>query len=133
MKVKISGDRYFPGPNPWFPPPPPLPDFGELFNDMTKITFAYSSFTCEVKDGVATCRCDVPGLRPEDANLFVSDGHLWVTGKRFDTNVEISQCIKVDNIWDFDNAEANLQHGVLKVVLKQRVDLKPKSIKLNVR
>lgn len=92
-----------------------------------------STFSKTVNGDICTFSVDVPGVRPEAVQLEIKEGNLTFTGNRPDSSSLVHHSIYVDDNWDLDSAEAELEYGVLVVKFKRKPDRKTRSIKLNVK
>jgi HSP20 family protein len=69
------------------------------------------------KDGNYEIEMPVPGFKPEDIELTYQDGVLTVTGKN--ERRSFTRSLSVPDDVDEDSIEANVEHGVLSITLRQ--------------
>jgi HSP20 family protein len=85
---------------------------------------------------------DLPGLKPEEVNLELREGALWITGERKEEQEEkgktfhrterrygaFRRVIPLPTAVKEDKVEAEFRHGVLTVKLPKSEEIKPKHI-----
>jgi HSP20 family protein len=69
------------------------------------------------KDGNYEIEMPVPGFRPDDIELTYQDGVLTVTGKN--ERRSFTRSLSVPDDVDEESIEANVEHGVLTITLRQ--------------
>ena len=97
----------------------------------------------ELEDGYRI-ECDLPGVQLEDISLSVEDGILSITGQRKVIELpesekvllneraarEFSRNIRLPKNADVSNVEAELQNGVLTVIILKRSEVLPRKIQI---
>lgn len=88
---------------------------------------------------------DVPGLHQDDLDLTIQDGRLWIRGERkrpadhgkcwYDerTYGRFERVIGLSDLVDPDSIEAELDNGVLSVMLTKKPEAKPHRISINAK
>jgi HSP20 family protein len=85
---------------------------------------------------------DLPGMKPEEVNLELREGALWITGERKEEKEEkgktfhrmerrygsFRRVIPLPALVKEDKVEAEFRHGVLTVKLPKSEEIKPKHI-----
>lgn len=92
-----------------------------------------NQFAKSVNGDVCTFSIDVPGVKPENVQLEIKEGLLTLKTTRKDTSYVQIQSIYVDDNWNLDSADAELEYGVLTVKFTRKPDRKSRSIKVNVK
>ncbi len=87
---------------------------------------------------------DLPGLKPEEVNLELREGALWITGERKEETEEkgktfhrmerrygsFRRVIPLPATVKEEKVEAEFRHGVLTVKLPKSEEIKPKHIEV---
>jgi HSP20 family protein len=87
---------------------------------------------------------DLPGLKPEEVNLELREGALWITGERKEETEEkgktfhrmerrygsFRRVIPLPASVEEGKVEAEFRHGVLSVKLPKSEEIKPKHIEV---
>jgi len=87
---------------------------------------------------------DLPGLKPEEVNLELREGGLWITGERREEKEEkgktfhrmerrygsFRRVIPLPEAVKEEKVEAEFRHGVLTVKLPKSEKIKPKHIEV---
>lgn len=98
------------------------------------------------QEGNLTLKAEVPGMKPEDIEVRVEDGRLYLRGeRRFERSEENEKYHRVERSYgsfervftlptsvDTSTVQADYKDGVLTLTLPKREDAKPKAIKINV-
>jgi len=126
-----------------YPPPPPYQPYKpsiEIMPVPQKIypqadilsgwsTVSVTSPPCkwraaQASDGL-TLTIDMPGLRSADACIELENGSLKVTGKRFDTGLNLYEQYTIGTDYDPKSASAVLDAGVLTITVKRFKEKRP--------
>ncbi len=89
---------------------------------------------------------DLPGLKPEEVDLELKDGDLWITGKREEETEEkgktlhrierrhgsFQRMVPLPKSIDEEKIEARFENGVMKITLPKAEDAKTKHIEVKV-
>lgn len=89
---------------------------------------------------------ELPGLKPEEVNVEVKNGALWITGERKEEKEEkgktwhrverrsgeFRRAIELPTTVEEGKIEAKFENGVLKVVAPKTEEAKPKHIEVKV-
>lgn len=89
----------------------------------------------------------VPGMTKEDININIHDGRLTLKGHREEeskkeegnyhlrefTSTNFERSFTLGEGIDSEKVEANLENGVLTVVLPKKEEMKPKSVSIKVK
>ena len=100
----------------------------------------------ETEDGY-TIYCDLPGMNEKDLELSVASNVLTIKGERKDAEKARESKVYRNETWegsfqrtiaipspvDSNGIEAELNNGVLKIILPKREEDKPKQIELKVK
>jgi HSP20 family protein len=87
---------------------------------------------------------DLPGMKPEEVNVEVKNGDLWITGKRAEEKEEkgktyhrverrygeFRRVLSLPAAIDSDKVAAKYDNGVLKVTIPKMEEAKPKRIEV---
>ena len=87
---------------------------------------------------------DLPGLKPEDVNVELKNGGLWISGKRAEEKEEkgktyhrverrhgeFRRILPLPSTINEDQIEAKFEDGVLKVTVPKNETAKPKHIEV---
>lgn len=69
-------------------------------------------------DDRVTAAIDMAGVRPEDINVEVREGHIiHVEGKRFDTKRVVTRTYTLGPLYDAKTAAATIEAGVLTIIV----------------
>jgi HSP20 family protein len=68
----------------------------------------------------------VPGFRPEDIDITYQDGIITVTGRN--ERRTFTRSLTVPEDVDEEGIEANVEHGILTLFMRQRPEKQPKRI-----
>ena len=114
-----------------------------MFDDLPRARRRASGPAIDVLDEGESYRlvADVPGLRPEDLEIDVTEDGITVRGERKRQAPEgysvhrrereefrIARSFTFPTKVDPDAVDATLDHGVLTITLAKRADAKPRSI-----
>ena len=95
-------------------------------------------------EGEFEMKVDLPGLKPEEVNVEVRDGNLWVSGKREEEKEEkgktyhrverrhgeFRRMVSLPTSIDEEKIEAKFEDGVLKITVPKTEEAKPKHIEV---
>ena len=87
---------------------------------------------------------DLPGLKPEDLNLELKEGHLWITGEKQEEKEEqgktyhrverrygqFRRVVPLGSAVKESDIQAHYKDGVLSVTLPKAEEVKPKKISI---
>jgi HSP20 family protein len=87
---------------------------------------------------------DLPGLKPEEVNVEVKNGDLWISGKREEEKEEkgktyhrverrhgeFRRVVSLPSSINEESIEAKFEHGVLKITLPKTQESKTKHIEI---
>ncbi len=85
-------------------------------------------------EGERTVRMEIPGVRKKDIELELENSVLSVRAKREEEtdagpqSIELTRSVTVGDDIDADKIKANLDNGILTVVLPKQEQAKPKQI-----
>lgn len=95
--------------------------------------WAVPPVTAFEKDGDLRVRFDIPGVRPGDATVEVSDGHLIVVAPRADQPTRGWQrALRLSDLVDPSRVTASHANGVLTVDLPRSEASKPRRVHVSV-
>ncbi len=95
-------------------------------------------------EGEFEVKVDLPGLKPEEVNVEVRNGDLWISGKREEEKEEkgktyhrverrhgeFRRMVSLPATIDEEKIEAKFEHGVLKITVPKTEEAKPKHIEV---
>lgn len=113
----------------------------EMFEDNGGAVYAPRVNVAETDDHYEVT-VDLPGLKPEDLNLELKEGHLWITGEKKEEKEEqgktyhrverrygqFRRVIPLTGAVKEAEIEAHFKDGVLTVTLPKAEEVKPKKI-----
>lgn len=113
----------------------------DLFDENGGVAFAPQVNLAETDDHYEVT-VDLPGLKPEDVNLELKEGHLWITGERKEEKEEkdktfhrverrygqFRRVLPLTGAVKEDGIEAHYKDGVLTITLPKAEETKPKKI-----
>lgn len=70
----------------------------------------------------------VPGFRPEDVDVTYQDGMITVTGRN--ERRSLTRTLSVPEDIDEERIEANVEHGILTISLRQLPERQPRRISI---
>jgi HSP20 family protein len=87
---------------------------------------------------------DLPGLKPEEVNVELKDGDLWISGKREEKKEEegktyhrierrhgeFRRVLPLPSTINEEKIEAKFENGVLKITVPKTEEAKPKHIEV---
>jgi HSP20 family protein len=87
---------------------------------------------------------DLPGLKPEEVNVELKNGELWISGKREEKKEEkgktyhrierrhgeFRRVLPLPSTIDEEQIEAKFEHGVLRITVPKTEQAKPKHIEV---
>jgi len=87
---------------------------------------------------------DLPGLKPEEVNVELKNGDLWISGKRDEEKEEegktyhrierhygeFRRVLRLSNTISEEGIDANFENGVLKVTVPKTEEAKPKHVEV---
>jgi len=93
-------------------------------------------------DNAFEVSAELPGLKPEEVNVELKDGNLWVSGKKEEEKEEkgksfhrierrhgeFRRMIQLPGTVDEEKVEAKFENGVLTVTVPKTEEVKPKRI-----
>lgn len=123
--------------DPWANKRTAIDDPFDVIKNLTSWTWSYPYpqhiFTSKTSNDILTLSLDVPGIKPEGAEISINDGTLTFKGKRFDTGASVSSSIYINDNWDLDTADAEIEHGILTIKFKIKESRKPRSIQVKIK
>jgi HSP20 family protein len=87
---------------------------------------------------------DLPGLKPEEVNVELKNGELWISGKREEEKEEkgktyhrierrhgeFRRVLPLPSTINEEQIEAKFEHGVLRITVPKTEEAKPKHIEV---
>lgn len=115
---------------PWLPgipdasPQPSIDRALDFYSRQTNTTTlpARSAWRVSYAGDKITAAVDVPGVKLEDLEVVIENSIIKVTGKRFDNGQVVSLTQVIGNDYDPKSSVADLEAGVLTVVVKKFED-----------
>lgn len=115
--------------------------FGNAGDDWRLTRFTPSLNVAET-DGGYEVSLELPGMKPEEVQVELKDGNLWVTGKKEEEKEEegksfhrierrhgeFRRVVQLPGAVDDETVVAEFEDGVLKVAVPKREEVKPKRI-----
>ena len=94
------------------------------------------------KDAAYEVSVELPGMKPEDVNVEIKDGSLYISGEKQEEieekgktlhrverrHGEFRRMIRLPGAAEEDTVEAAFEHGVLTVTIPKSEQVKPKKI-----
>lgn len=116
--------------------------FLPLMSQLTRQAAFMPATDVAVSDGDLVLTMDIPGVTPEDLSLELADGYLVVRGERRRPEVSentqwahtersfgrFERRIKVPDGIDVEKVTANVDHGVLSLIVPKPERLRPRTI-----
>ena len=102
--------------------------FNEFFADSFQ--HGYLNEKVETKEDEVHLSVDIPGVSKEDVKLSVEDGVLYLKAQR-SKDFTYKSSWKLNRVLDTDNISADLENGVLSLVISKKKEAREKQIPLN--
>jgi HSP20 family protein len=123
-----------------------MEDLMERFFGNGGETFGLNRFTPSLNvsetDNEFVVSAELPGLKPEEVNVELKEGNLWISGKKDEEKEEegksfhrierrhgeFRRMIQLPGSVDEEKVEAKFENGVLAVTVPKAEEVKPKKI-----
>lgn len=119
--------------------------FGDLFDSMpTTLYGRYPLFDLAEYETESVLIAEVPGMTKEDIKISVNNGYLTISGERKPYEMpegstwirneiktgKFTRTIELPHDVDVNNISAELQHGILRLILPKAEAVRPREIKI---